>query len=76
MQIIYCGHQKIKSYLVEFKTEIKSIKRRQFKNYLENCKNGWKTLIEYYFNKINKGNWKKFVHGILRLRKRISRVIR
>jgi hypothetical protein len=56
-------------YLVELKTEIKSIHETQFQTYLFNCQKGWKDLIEYYISKAigNGSNWRKFVNGILHI---------
>lgn len=56
-------------YLVEFKTEVKSIKESQFQNYFENCRSSWKNLIKYYFEKaIGSKSWRKFAHGLIHLR--------
>lgn len=54
-------------YIVELKTDIKSIHETQFKTYLFNCQKGWEELIKYYISKAigNRKNWKKFVNGLL-----------
>lgn len=58
-------------YLVEFKTEVNSLKESQFNNYYLNCTIGWKELLIYYFDKAigNQKNWKKFANGLIHLEK-------
>jgi len=54
-------------YLVEFKTDINSIKPTQFQSYINNCtgSNPWETLLKYYYSKgINNSNWRKFASGL------------
>jgi len=61
-------HPKDKTiYLVEFKTDINSIKPSQFQTYTNNCSadKPWETLLNYYYEKaIKNSNWRKFVSGL------------
>jgi hypothetical protein len=52
--------------MVELKTDHSSIGINQFRNYLLNCKEGWKVLWDKYLNKAtnNPSYWRKYCYGI------------
>jgi hypothetical protein len=64
-------------YLVEFKTDVKSIHESQFKSYLDNSISGWESMINYYIDKsINNSKfWKKFVYGLIHIEKKAPNLL-
>ncbi|RYE57116.1 MAG: hypothetical protein EOP48_06520 [Sphingobacteriales bacterium] len=51
-------------FIVEFKTDHGSIGKDQFRQYIRNCHEGWRSMMENYFKKADSKKWQKFRVGL------------